>query len=126
MTFFEKNKKIILFLVILAVVVTVYELFFTGGPSQNSQDPTVGGLVSDLSASPTDAIIGRDLLVMLQQLKSITLDTTFFESPGFASLADVSRPIDPQPFGKPNGRVNPFGDFGRITGISQSATSTIR
>lgn len=126
MEIFQKNKKIFSFVGIFAVAIIAYELFFTGGsssPKNSPTDPTARGLVSELSASPADAIIGRDLLTMLQQLKSITLDTTFFDDPGFDSLADVSQPIAPQPLGKSLGRTNPFGDFGKISTASSTVTN---
>lgn len=107
-----------MFVGIFVVAIIAYELFFAGGssaPKNSLTDPTARGLVSELSASPADAIIGRDLLAMLQQLKSIALDATFFDDPAFGSLVDVSKPIDPQPLGKSLGRTNPFADFGKVS-----------
>lgn len=118
MEFFQKNKKIFLFVGILALLVVGYGLIFGGGsgaPQSSPTDPTARGLVSELSASPADAIIGQKLLTTLLQIKSIHLDTTFFGDPVYKSLVDRSRPIDPQPFGKSLGRNNPFSDFGRVT-----------
>ena len=130
MEFFQKNKKIILFLGILAAVIAVYELFFAGGSSSgagSATDPTAGGLVSELSVSPSDAIVGRELLTMLYRLKSIKIDTTVFSDHTFTSLQDWSRPIDPQPFGKPLGRRNPFSDFetGTTGNTSQGASAAL-
>lgn len=114
MEIFQKNKKVFLGIGILILVFIVYKMFFSAGPSGSvprSIDPTAGGLVSDLSVSPSDAIIGRELLAMLVRLQSITLDTSIFTDPAFATLVDKTRAIDPQPFGKTLGRRNPFSEF---------------
>jgi len=114
MDFFSKNKKIFLFSGIFVAVIVIYMLFFSGGPStptNNLVDPTASGLVSDVSASPSDAIIGQELLAMLAKLKSISLDTSFFNDQVFLSLKDKSRLIEPEPLGASLGRRNPFFDF---------------
>ncbi|MDO8482961.1 MAG: hypothetical protein Q7S86_04050 [bacterium] len=116
MEIFQKNKKIFLFVGIFAVVVIIYWLFFSGDSSspQNSvYDPTAGGLVSEFSVSPSDAIIGYELLATLARLKSISLDPGFFSDTVFVSLRDKSKPIVSQPLGKSLGRRNPFSDFGK-------------
>lgn len=126
MEFFEKNKKVLLFVGIFALLGVGYFLFFSGdstGTANVSIDPTAGGLISELSMSPADAIIGRDLLTMLIQLKSITLDISIFSDPAFASLQDQSRPITPEPFGKVLGRRNPFADFAKGGTATSSAGS---
>ncbi len=115
MEFFEKNKKIILIVGIVAIVLIVYLMFFTGDSSQPTNvayDPTSGGLVSDVSLSISDAVGGRELLSILSKLKSISLDSSIFSDEAFKSLNDKSHPIDAQPFGKTLGRRNPFSDFG--------------
>jgi len=128
MEIFQKNKKVFLIVGIIVVAVILHMFFRAGSSSSTGNsltDPTADGLVSNLSASPADAIIGRDLLNMLQQLKSISLDTEFFNDKGFSGLIDVSRPIEPQPFGKPLGRSNPFGDFGRTGTASSTVGNTL-
>ena len=115
MDIYNKHKKIFLFAGIFVAVVIIYELFFAGGgaaPTNNSANPTADGLISQTSASPSDTMIGSNLLIMLAQLQTISLDTSIFTDPVFVSLQDWSKPIDPQPFGKALGRPNPFSTFG--------------
>lgn len=119
MTFFDNRKKLLLLgggIVLLVVLLFV----FWGGraekvsPAANfSSGLSAGSLVSELSASPADQVAGRDLLLMLSELKSITLDTSIFSDPLFTALEDESKPIEPQPFGKSVGRKNPFSGFGQ-------------
>ncbi len=127
MAIFTKYKKIFLLVGILTAVVLIYELFFSsgGGGAQatDALNPTLGGLVSSLSVSSGDSIIGRELLTMLLKLKSIVLDTTVFDSKVFSSLQDWSQPIAPQPFGKTVGRRNPFSDFGDTSVETGTASS---
>lgn len=126
MEFFQKNKKIILFVGIFLFVVLIYQIFFTGSSTESPKSaysPTKSGLVSEVSASPADAIVGRELLVVLAQLRSISLDPSIFSSPVFMSLEDLSHPIEPQPLGKSVGRRNPFSDFSSGS-ASQSGTNS--
>lgn len=113
MEIYNKHKRIFLFAGIFVVVIVLYELFFSGGAAAPNKtlSPTSDGLVSQVLASPSDAIVGSDLLAMLAQLKTIALDTSIFTDPVFGSLQDWSKPIEPQPFGKALGRQNPFSGF---------------
>ena len=116
---FQKNRKIFIGVGVVILIFLVYKMFFSGGSasvSPRSVDPTAGGLVSDLSVSPSDAILGRELLAMLSRLQSITLDTSIFSDKAFLTLVDKNRPIESQPFGKTLGRRNPFSDFARGEG----------
>ncbi|MCR4310981.1 MAG: hypothetical protein NUV54_00195 [Candidatus Taylorbacteria bacterium] len=126
---FEKNKKALLFLGIFVLLGAVYFLFFTDSSSSSGAivyDPTAGGLVSEVSVSPSDIIVGHELLIMLSRLHSISLDASIFTSPEFLGLKDKNRPIDPQPLGKALGRRNPFAEFGssRVAVPTPVATST--
>lgn len=116
MEIFQKYKKVFLFVGIFIAVVIVYEMFFAGGGTppapSGALSPTRGGLVSELSVSPADAILGQQLLTMLGRLQFISLNPSIFNDPIFRSFQDWSRPIEPQPFGKTLGRRNPFSAFG--------------
>lgn len=125
MELLQKNKKVLIAIGAIVLLVVLYLVFFSGGGSvkKNYQtDPTARGLVSELSESPADAIVGRELLTMLLTLRSIKLDSAFFQNPVFGSLQDWSRPIDPQPLGRSLGRSNPFGDFGKASVSAPAAT----
>lgn len=119
-----RNKKLVLGIIIAVAIFGIYELFFSGpsapapiSPSAGPQGAPVlgGGLVSEISVSPADEKVGRDLLLMLAELKSTTLDQTFFSDPGFIALKDFSVTIASQPVGK----KNPFAPFaGGSTGTT--------
>jgi hypothetical protein len=116
MDFIKKNSKIFLIVGILAAIIAIYFMFFSGEPvvPENNMllgDPTLGGLVSDISMSQADAIIGQDLLVMLGKLNSISLDTSIFSDKAFLNLKDKSHVIESESLGKAVGRRNPFSDF---------------
>lgn len=125
--FFQKNKKIFLFAGIFAALVLLYWMFFSGDSASSKNvayDPTAGGLVSEFSVGPSDAIIGYELLATLARLQSISLDPGLFSDPVFVSLRDKSKPIVSQPLGKSLGRRNPFSDFGKgVATISVSTTT---
>lgn len=111
---FQKYKKIFLFGGIFLALLLLYWLFFGGSGTQkpSAPSPTAGGLVSEAAVTVEDEAGGRELLAILTELQSITLDSSIFSSPAFISLNDWSKPIDPQPLGSSVGRRNPFSDFG--------------
>ncbi len=127
MEIYQKYKKVFLFSGILVVLVLLYELFFSGSgatPKNSALNPARNSLVSELSVSPADAIVGRELLSALAKLQSISLDASIFADPVFASLKDKSLPIEPQPFGKALGRRNPFSDFGKGNGVANTSNAS--
>ena len=103
------------------MAVLSYFLFFSGEPEAPITnfpiDPTAGGLISDISASPSNSVVGMELLAMLAKLQSISLDTSFFTDEIFLSLEDKSRPIQPEPLGAAVGRQNPFYGFAGTDGL---------
>lgn len=64
-------------------------------------------VVTQIEASPLEGVLGRDLLLTLERLKSTNLDTSVFQDPVFTSLQDFGVAIAPQPVG----RRNPFAPF---------------
>lgn len=125
MQFLQQNKKVALFLGILVFVAAVYFIFFTGKDNESGNTSASGdrdGLVSELSVSPSDLSVGRDLLVMLLELRSLSLDSAFFTNPAFTNLEDFTVVIEAQPLGKALGRRNPFSSS--FTPVSQSLAST--
>ncbi len=118
MELFQRHQNIFIGSAIFAVVVIIYFIFFGGSkPEQINTGSflptsiTAGGLVSELSASPSDLIVGADLLQALSQMKNINLNTAPLADPSFKSLKDTSKVIAPEPFGKSTGRKNPFSGF---------------
>lgn len=96
----KKYKNIIIGVLVVVVLFIGYSLF-TDNASKNA------GLLS--SQSGTQANRGNsDLLVLLINLRSITLDDSIFSDPTFERLTDFGREITPEP----TGRNNPFAPVG--------------
>ncbi|MDP2593598.1 MAG: hypothetical protein Q8P52_03055 [bacterium] len=108
MEFYKKNKKVILisFAGVLCFS-AIYWFMFKDDADVSDQD----FLVTQVSVSPGDLIVGRELLGLLSRLRITTLDTEFFDRQDFLSLQDFSREITAQPVG----RENPFAPFERVS-----------
>jgi len=96
---FKKYKTLLTILVIILIAFIGYSMFFTGG-----NDGSV------LVSQSTSVQGGGDnaLLVLLVNLKSITLDDGLFNDPAFKSLIDFGQELIPEP----SGRQNPFAPVG--------------
>ncbi|MEI6864155.1 MAG: hypothetical protein WCK46_02180 [Candidatus Adlerbacteria bacterium] len=92
---FLKKNKMVTGGVILAVLLLLGMLFFSG----NTNTPTLSS-----SADPSEPSVSRDLLVTLSNLHTLRLDGSIFSNPAFVSLTDYGVIIPPQPVG----RRNPF------------------
>jgi len=77
---------------IIVVVLVIAYLYFTGGSS-----PSAASLLQSSTAS-----VGSEDLALLNQVRSIHIDTTLFSSPVYQSLQDYSVPIDPQNVSRPD------------------------
>ncbi|HEY4517659.1 MAG TPA: hypothetical protein VJI74_02115 [Candidatus Paceibacterota bacterium] len=90
---FQKYKKIILIVAAVVVAFILYTFFFTGGPP-----PTTSPLVT----TENSISVGGDLVALLANLQSITLNGAIFTNKIFESLRDFGQDIPPQPVGRPN------------------------
>ena len=71
------------------------------------------------SAAVTDP--DQDIIVLLLQLKSMTLDNRIFSYPRFSSLRDFGQELRAEPVG----RQNPFASFSEVrSGPTQTSTQT--
>jgi hypothetical protein len=93
-----KYQNIIVIVVIIAIAFGIYSYFFAG----KTEAPLTAETVS--AASPAD----QDLISLLLELKSITLDDSIFANPTFTSLHDFSQDLVAEPVGRPN----PFAPLG--------------
>ena len=100
--FYNKYKNILLVIVITVVVFFIYSTFFSGRGSSNSflQTEIVGG--------EGEALVGKELLATLLELRSLSLDESIFSTRAFIILRDFSQEVQPQATGRPN----PFNDIG--------------
>lgn len=96
----KKYKTLLTVLVIAVLGFIVYSIFFSGG----GNDGTV-------LTSQSGSVRGggdNELLLLLVNLKSITLDDSIFSDPAFRSLIDFGQELTQEP----TGRQNPFAPVG--------------
>ncbi len=90
----------------MAVVLIAIGGWYFFGRQDSTSDLTL--FVEASGGDPIEAIIGRELLISLEKMKTINLDTTFFSDPAFTNLEDFTVEIPKQPIG----RRNPFAPIG--------------
>jgi hypothetical protein len=96
MELLQKNKSLIIGVIILGAAFFAYANFFK---------PEAGSTSADLSAEE----IGSDVLALYASLQSVSLDQSLFSSPLYRNLQDFSTTLSSQPVG----RTNPFDIIGR-------------
>jgi len=100
MELIRKYQTVILFVVIVAGLFGVYQIFFAG-----SNEPAL--TVTQTAAAGPD----QDLVALLFELKGIRLDNALFSDPLFQSLKDFGKDLVSEPIGRPN----PFAPLGGST-----------
>lgn len=95
---FKKYKNIIIIAAVVVIGFVLYSFFFTG------EDTSV--LTSE-NVSPSQTAVEQELISLLLELRSITLETSLFDDPAFNSLQDFSQELVPEAVG----RTNPFAPF---------------
>lgn len=105
----QRNKSLIMVLVVLAVMFFGYLTFFS--EDETMEEVPIEGEV----AAVTD--VGADTLILLEQLRAVKMDNDIFMSAAFRALQDKTRDIGQQPVGRPN----PFAPIGRDTGSISTA-----
>jgi hypothetical protein len=114
MEIFSKYKNIVLVVVIAVVVFSAYSFFFGGDVSVSDSM-----LSSDAIGDKQSAIVGKEFLTTLLELRSLKLDESLFSDRAFTSLKDFSQELSPQPSGRPN----PFAPIGVDVVVSGNAGS---
>ncbi|MEN9852677.1 MAG: hypothetical protein RI996_620 [Candidatus Parcubacteria bacterium] len=103
---FQKNKKIIIFLVIFVGIFIIYTVFI--------KKPEDTALTVEKAPEALQASIdNKELLEQVQSLNNITLKSEILKSTSFNSLQDNTVVIENR---KPEGRKNPFLPIGIDTG----------
>jgi uncharacterized membrane protein len=98
MNFFSRFRTPLIVVALIIVAFLAYSIFFTGESE---------GVLSESSQSAT-ASVDNELIALLLQLKSLTLDESLFGNAAFQSLQDLSQELIPEPVG----RNNPFAPLG--------------
>lgn len=104
----SKTVKIILIVVLVALGAWILWSFVSPGGG----DEGIGAAVESSEGVAEERGVtieeGRAILALLEELKHINLDETFFTSPVFASLQDWGVELIPEPKGRPD----PFAPIG--------------
>ncbi len=95
----KKYKTVLIVVVVVVVAFTLYSIFFTGGNGSGSVLTSQGATVRGED---------NELLLLLVNLRSITLDNALFADPAFKNLVDFGQQLVPEPVG----RKNPFSPVG--------------
>lgn len=82
----------------------------------NKAESQSGGLES----SDGRADIGNDIVVTLNQLQNLKINSDFFKTPIYLSLFDFSKAVIPEPLKRPN----PFAPIGRDTATPTAPATT--
>jgi hypothetical protein len=88
----KKNMGVVLGLLLVILGVVVYFNFFAGKSGEL------------LSATPGESAVSQEILLALNNLKTIKLDSSFFSDPTFLSLTSYGVELAPENVG----RRNPF------------------
>lgn len=91
----KKYKNIIIAVAIIAAGFVAYTFFFTGEPEPVLSTTGTGG---------GQTVVEQELISLLLELRTITLDTRLLDDPRFQSLRDFNQELIPEP----TGRQNPF------------------
>lgn len=109
----DKNKKIIITVVVLIAIFFGYNTFFVSdGPDT---------LLTSTGATDSTSLLGADIIKAINQIDSLELDRNVFDDPVYRSLVYRGEDINPEPVG----RNNPFARIGEGgSPVSESATTT--
>lgn len=99
--------KILLAILGVIVLIFVYAMYSSGAKKSEGTVPPGAENASTATGTPTFSE-KENLLKVLTSLKSIKLDTSFFENKVFQSLVDFSVELTPEESGRPN----PFSPLG--------------
>jgi hypothetical protein len=115
-----KLKKIIIGILVIAVLFTVWAIFFKSDPEVDSLISGSSGSVSGRSLGDAQ-VLGAQITQALIQIESLELDETVFDNAIFRSLVDRSQLIEKEPIG----RRNPFAPLSDTSVNFNSSVSSI-
>ena len=108
MTLSPNNKKILIASGVLLVVGVLGYYFLSSGSTD------VGSLLA-----PSDGqVLGQDILVLADKLKTVSIDSSFLSGALFSNLKDIGTPLKLES----QGRLNPFALIGSEAGSQVTAS----
>ncbi|MDQ5893438.1 MAG: hypothetical protein QG640_450 [Patescibacteria group bacterium] len=111
----QSSKKTFFIVIIIIILALAAYFYFKGSPD----DSSVSSLEADNSPTSADAqAVGTRVLSLLNQINSLKIDSSIFDSAVYKSLVDYTITIPEQNVGRPN-------PFAPISG-SAPQNSTVR
>jgi hypothetical protein len=90
----KSSSKTLTIVIVVALVGAAVYFYYQGGVSSGSS--------SLLQTQSAGADVGSAELDLLNQIRSLSIDSTFFSDPAFQSLQDYSVTIPTENVGRPN------------------------
>ena len=100
--FLRKHKMTLMGVVLIAGAFIAYQLYF-----ESDKEDSV--LVSESGGEISGSVVGREIVVLLDELQAINLDGSILDDPAFQSLVDFEQKVRAEPVG----RSNPFIPIGQ-------------
>lgn len=97
---FKKYQNTLIIVIVIVIGFVIYSVYFAGGSDQ---------ALTSQAVDPAQTAVEQELISLLLELRSITLDTGIFTNPEFQSLQDFSQQVVQEPVGRPN----PFEPLGK-------------
>jgi|GEM_PF-3234171 len=108
----KNNSQTIFIIIAVLVVLGIAGYMFFGKKDKEPEglvSEVTGRLATPLVTQQSDASFARDeLLVLLQSVSKISLDTSLFDDTSFTGLKDIGILLPPV---SSQGRVNPFAPY---------------
>ena len=93
----RKYKGTLIGLALILGGFVAYQLYFSGGEGSSL-------LKSQSGADIRGSVVGREIIILLDELQNINLDDSILDDPAFQSLIDFEQEVRTEPVG----RNNPF------------------
>lgn len=105
----QKSSKKSIIIIVIIVIVAIIGYFYYSGKNQSSD-------TSLLASAPNaaDQAVGARVLLLLNQIQSLHIDTTIFKNPAYQALQDYTVSI-------PTLNVGRYNPFAPLPGLPMSA-----
>jgi hypothetical protein len=111
----NSSRSTIVITIIVLVAAAVYYFYYSGGASATADQSSLS-----IDTTSSTSQVGADVLTLLNEIHSLKIDTTFFQTPAYQSLIDFSVAIPSVPVGRPN----PFSPLGSFVSTTPASSGT--
>lgn len=95
--FLHKYKTTLIGVTLIVGAFIVYQFYYVDGKKDSV-------LISQSGSEISGSVVGREIVVLLDELQAINLDSSILDDPAFQSLIDFEQEVQEEPIG----RSNPF------------------